>query len=72
MGFREVADWFRARFALTPEEKRWLILLLVILWAGLVGTYLRGRNRLPVLLSPEQVAELQQSTGPLPPPGAER
>lgn len=51
----ELIFWLRGRFTLTGEEKVWLLLILVICWAGLVSRYFYLCNQPPpATLSPEE------------------
>lgn len=54
----ELVIWMRGRFSLTNEEKLWLLLFLVILWAGLLGRYFHLKNQTAEPLSDQQVQEL--------------
>lgn len=55
---QEIGIWLRGRFSLTSEEKFWLLLFLIILWAGLLGRYLYMKNQDPKRLTPRQVETL--------------
>jgi hypothetical protein len=54
----ELIIWLRGRFSLTSEEKFWLLLILIICWAGLVGKYFYLKNQKPEPLTPKEAAEL--------------
>jgi len=43
----ELIIWLRGRFSLTGEEKTWLLLILIICWAGLVSRYFYIKNQQP-------------------------
>jgi hypothetical protein len=43
----ELIIWLRGRFSLTGEEKVWLLLILIICWAGLVSRYFFLRHQPP-------------------------
>lgn len=43
--FEELMIWLRGRFSLTGEEKVWLLLILVICWAGLVSRYFYQKHQ---------------------------
>jgi hypothetical protein len=48
----ELFIWLRGRFSLTDEEKVWMLLILIICWAGLVGRYVYLRNQPPPAVMP--------------------
>lgn len=50
----ELMIWLRGRFSLTGEEKTWLLLVLVICWAGLVSRYFYVKNQPP----PERIEKI--------------
>jgi hypothetical protein len=54
----ELIIWFRGRFSLTAEEKFWLLLILLICWAGLVGKYFYLKNQNPEPLTSKEAAGL--------------
>ena len=43
----ELMIWLRGRFTLTNEEKVWLLLILMICWAGLVSRYFYLQHQSP-------------------------
>lgn len=43
----ELTVWLRGRFALTGEEKIWMLLILIICWAGLVSRYFYIKHQPP-------------------------
>jgi hypothetical protein len=43
----ELIIWLRGRFSLTGEEKVWLLLILIICWAGLISRYFFLRHQPP-------------------------
>lgn len=54
----ELLIWLRGRFTLTDEEKFWILLILVICWAGLVSRYFYLKNQRPEPLTPQQIEEV--------------
>ena len=54
----ELMIWLRGRVTLTGEEKTWLLLILIICWAGLLGRYIHLKNQQPEILSPQEVSAL--------------
>ena len=54
----ELLIWLRGRFSLNGEEKLWLLMILIIVWAGLVGRTIHIKNSTPEMLSPQEVSEL--------------
>ncbi|HKL20243.1 MAG TPA: hypothetical protein VJ904_00470 [Tichowtungia sp.] len=53
----ELRLWLRGRFTLTNEEKLWLLIVLIILWAGLLGRYFHLKNQTAEPLTDQQVEE---------------
>jgi len=53
----ELLIWIRGRFTLTGEEKVWLLLILIILWAGLLGRYFYLKNQTAEPLTQQQMEE---------------
>jgi hypothetical protein len=51
----ELIIWLRGRFSLTGEEKTWLLLILIICWAGLVSRYFYIKNQPPPAVIPPEV-----------------
>ena len=51
----ELLIWLRGRFALTGEEKTWLLLVLFIAWVGLLGRYVHLKNQSPEIVSIEEL-----------------
>lgn len=51
----ELMIWLRGRFTLTEEEKTWMLLILVICWAGLAVRYFYLRNLPP----PQPIEEVR-------------
>ena len=47
LSLEELTIWLRGRFSLTGEEKTWMLLILVICWAGLVGRYFYIKHQPP-------------------------
>lgn len=43
----ELLIWLRGRFMMTGEEKTWLLLILIICWAGLVSRYFYLKRQSP-------------------------
>lgn len=54
----EIWIWLRGRFSLTGEERFWLLLFLIVVWAGLLGRYLYLKHQSPDRLSTQQVEAL--------------
>jgi uncharacterized membrane protein YpjA len=52
----ELIIWLRGRFTLTDEEKTWLLMILVICWAGLVVRYFYLKDQ-----TAQQTAEILQN-----------
>ncbi|MCU0857618.1 MAG: hypothetical protein MUC65_04350 [Pontiellaceae bacterium] len=50
--FEELIIWLRGRFALTDEEKLWILLVLAAAWAGLAARYFYLKNNPPEPLPP--------------------
>lgn len=53
----ELLIWLRGRFTLTGEEKTWVLLILVICWAGLVSRYFYLKNQKPEPQPAQQIKE---------------
>jgi hypothetical protein len=53
----ELIIWLRGRFSLTDEEKLWLLVLLVICWAGLLGRTLSTRSQSSEPLSATEIKQ---------------
>jgi hypothetical protein len=51
----ELMIWLRGRFTLTEEEKTWMLLILVICWAGLVSRYFYLKHQPP----PQPIEEIR-------------
>lgn len=51
-------NWARGRFSMTPEEKFWLLVVLIIAWTGLLGRYVYLKNQSADLLTREQMEQL--------------
>lgn len=51
----ELLIWIRGRFALTGEEKVWLLLVLIIVWTGLLGRYFYLKNQSPQVVTIEEL-----------------
>ena len=51
----ELIIWLRGRFSLTNEEKVWMLLILIICWAGLVSRYFYLKNQIPTAVQIEEV-----------------
>jgi hypothetical protein len=56
----ELRIWLRARFSLTDEEKRWILLILAILWVGLLGRYIQLHRQPPQPLPPQEMPATQE------------
>ena len=54
----ELFLWLRGRLSMTREEKKWSLLVLVIIWIGLLGRYAYLKNQEITDLTPAQVEEL--------------
>lgn len=52
----ELIIWLRGRFTLTDEEKTWLLMILVICWAGLAVRYFYLKDQ-----TAQQTAEILQN-----------
>lgn len=55
----ELIIWLRGRFSLTGEEKTWMLLILIICWAGLVSRYFYIKNQKPESPPPQLEAVLR-------------
>jgi len=51
----ELLIWLRGRFALTGEEKIWLLLVLLICWTGLLARTIHLKNQKPEIVSIEEL-----------------
>lgn len=56
--FEELFIWVRGRFTLTGEEKVWLLIILIILWAGLLGRYFYLKGQTAETLTSQQMEQL--------------
>ncbi len=54
----ELLIWLQGRFSLTGEEKNWMLLILIICWAGLAGRYFFLKNQMSELAIPTQQKEV--------------
>lgn len=52
---RELRIWIRGRFTLTGEEKRWLLLILLLCWVGLLGRHLYLKTQKPHVIDIEEI-----------------
>ncbi|MDD3276755.1 MAG: hypothetical protein PHP93_06880 [Kiritimatiellales bacterium] len=50
----ELSIWLRGRFSLTGEEKVWMLLILIICWAGLVSRYFYLKHQTPQQIEASQ------------------
>ena len=50
----ELFIWFRGRFTLTAEEKRWVLLILFICFTGLTARYFYLKNK-PLASMPAEI-----------------
>jgi len=57
----ELSIWLRGRFSLTGEEKVWMLLILIICWAGFVSRYFYLKNQQPEPLFPGPIKEKLQN-----------
>lgn len=57
--FTELLIWARGRLAMTPEEKGWLLLVLILVWIGLTARALH-RNAQPEM--PVEIEAPQEAT----------